>query len=83
MSKYLVMEIQTWDTGSIQTPTYAYDTKQQAESKFHAILSAAAVGTLPIHAAVLLTAEGYVLESRCYEHPVEPEPEPETEPEGE
>ena len=48
-------------------------------SKYHAILSSAAVGTLPIHAAVLLTADGYVLESRCYEHPVEPEPEPEGE----
>lgn len=34
-----------------------------------------AAGTLPIPAAVLLTTEGYVLESRCYEHPVEPEPE--------
>lgn len=73
MAKYLVMEIQTWDTGAVQTPTYAYDTQAKAESKYHAILSSAAVGTLPIHAAVLLTAEGYVLESRFYEHPVEPD----------
>ena len=81
MTKYLVMEIQTWDTGAVQTPTYAFDTREKAESKYHAILSSAAVGTLPVHAAVLLTNEGYVQESRCYEHPVEAEPE--TEPEGE
>ena len=75
MGKFLVMEIQTWDTGAVQTPTYAYDTQEKAESKYHAILSSAAVGTLPIHTAVLLTAEGTVLEARCYEHPVEPEGE--------
>ena len=73
MTKYLVMEIQTWDTGAIQTPTNAYDTRERAESKYHDILSKAAVGTLPVQAAVLLTNEGYVLETKHYEHAVEPE----------
>lgn len=68
MTKYLVVEIQTWDTGAIQTPTNAFDKREAAESKYHDILSKAAVGTLPKHAAVLMTNEGYVLESRCYEH---------------
>lgn len=68
MAKYLVVDIQTWDTGAVQTPTYAYDTQAKAESKYHSILSTAAVGTLPKQAAVLLTDDGYVLESRCYEH---------------
>ena len=85
MTKYLVMEIQTFDDDRVSTPTYAYDKRESAESKYHAILSSAAVSALPKHAAVLLTSEGYVQESRCYEHPVEAEPEtePETEPEGE
>lgn len=71
MTKYLVMEIQTWDTGAIQTPTYAYDKQENAEAKYHDILSKAAVGTLPKHTAVLMTNEGYVLETKCYEHPTE------------
>jgi hypothetical protein len=75
MTKYLVVEIQTWDTGAVQTPTNAFDKRESAEAKYHDILSKAAVGTLPKHAAVLMTDEGYVLENRCYEHPVEPEPE--------
>lgn len=68
MTKYLVMEIQTWDTGAIQTPTNAFDTQASAEAKYHDILSKAAVGTLPKHAAVLMTNDGYVMESKCYEH---------------
>lgn len=75
MTKYLVMEIQTWDTGAVQTPTNAFDKRENAESKYHDILSKAAIGTLPKHAAVLMTNEGYVLETRCYEHPTETKPE--------
>lgn len=80
MTKYIVMEIQTFVTGAVSTPTYAYDSQASAESKYHAILSSAAVSKLPKHAAVLMTSEGYVQESRCYEHEI-PEPEPEPEPE--
>ena len=29
--KYLVMEIQTFDTGATSTPTYAYDDRSVAE----------------------------------------------------
>jgi hypothetical protein len=79
MTKYIVMEIQTFDTGAVSTPTYAYDAQASAESKFHAILSSAAISKLPKHAAVLMTSEGYVQDSRCYEHEPEPEPEPEPE----
>ena len=73
MTKYLVVEIQTWDTGAIQTPTNAFDKRESAEAKYHDILSKAAVSTLPKHAAVLMTNDGYVMETKCYEH--EPESE--------
>jgi len=70
MTKYLVVEIQTWDTGAIQTPTNAFDTQANAEAKYHDILSKAAVSQLPKHAAVLMTNDGYVMETKCYEHEV-------------
>ena len=76
--KYLVTELQTFSDGAMSTPSYAYDMQAAAEAKYHAILSSAAVSKLPTHAAVLMTSEGIVLDSKCYRH----EPEPESESEG-
>lgn len=69
--KYIVMEIQTYEGGAITTPTYAYDNRLSAESKYHAILSGAAVSKLPCHAAVLMTSEGQVLDHGMYRHDTE------------
>lgn len=80
--KYLVIEIQTFDTGAISTPTYAYDNRLSAESKYHSILSSAALSALPTHAVVLMTSDGRMIESKAYNHPL-PEPEPTPEPETE
>lgn len=79
--KYLVMEIQKWDSGIVQTPTYAYDDRNSAEAKYHSILAAAAQSSLPIHACVMLTEDGRLVRTEVYRH--EPESEPEVEPEEE
>lgn len=76
--KYIVTEIQTFDTGSIATPSYAYDDRLAAESKYHALLSGAAVSKLPLHAVVLMTSDGRIVASQSYTHSVE-EPVPEEE----
>lgn len=73
--KYIVMEVQVFADGNMSTPCYAYDNKNSAESKYHAILSAGSVSKLPRHTAFLLTDEGDTLESKSYEHPTEPESE--------
>ena len=70
--KYLVTEIQTFEGGAISTPSYAYDNRNSAESKYHAILSLAAVSALPCHAAVLMTSEGQILDHDVYRHEAEP-----------
>ena len=75
MAKYLVTEIQTYEGGAVQTPTYAFDDRNKAEAKYHAILSAAAVSAIPVYSAMLFTDEGFALESKCYKHPKEPETE--------
>ena len=75
MSKHLVTEIQTFDTGAVTTQTWAYDTQLSAEVKYHTILASAAGSALPEHAAVLMTSDGYVLEAKCYKHEAEPETE--------
>lgn len=68
MTKYLVIELQTFNDGSMTSPAYAYDTQASAENKYHTILASAAVSKLPKHAAVLMTNDGYVMETKCYEH---------------
>lgn len=67
MTKYIVIELQTNSQGVVGNLTYSYDTLPAAESKYYAILSAAAVSALAKHAAVLMTSEGYLIESRCFD----------------
>ena len=42
MMKYLVTEIQTFENGAVSTPSWVYDDRNAAESKYYTILSAAA-----------------------------------------
>ena len=66
--KYIVMEIQVFDTGAVSTPTYSYDNRLSAEAKYHSILASAAVSKLPEHTCVLFTSEGRLLMSQSYKH---------------
>lgn len=75
--KYLVVEIQTFEGGNMSTPTYAYDDRLSAESKYYSILSAATKSALPVHACVLMTNDGRPLMNKSYTHAVEVEPEQE------
>ena len=68
---YIVIEIQTATTTA--TIVTQHDTLQAAESKFHQILAAAAISSVPVHSAVLMTDKGAWLRSECYEHPAEAE----------
>ena len=77
--KYLVLELQTNLDGTVGTLIDSYTNLNEAESKYHLILSAAAISQLPEHAAIIITSRGQLLESKWYRHEQEPEPEPEEE----
>lgn len=66
--KYVVIEIQTMDGGQVACLATPYDNQMQAESSYHTVLAAAALSSLPRHAAVLLTSDGSVQASQYYEH---------------
>lgn len=66
--KYLVIEVQTNADGSIGNLTYSYDDRNQAESKYHAVLAAAAISALPMHTCVLFQSDGILLARQCYVH---------------
>lgn len=70
MQTYVVLEIQTNADGTVGNLVTAYEARSSAESAFHSVLAAAAISALPTHAAVLMTNEGSVIDSRCYTHEV-------------
>ena len=63
---YIVIEIQKTDT--VATLVNAYDDRNDAYSKYYAVLSAAAKSSVPLHSAVILTDEGNKLESKYFNH---------------
>ena len=65
---FIVLEIQTNSNGTIGTLIDSYADRNQAEQKYHAILSAAAVSELPKHSAVMLDERGAFIKAECYEH---------------
>lgn len=66
--KYVVIEFQTYANGTMSTPTYAFDNMLSAEAKYHSILAAAAVSSLPVHSCVLMTNEGVFIKTECFKH---------------
>ena len=73
MFQYYVLEIQKYVDGSfghIVHPVYDEDPKmafKKADSKYHEILSYAAVTNLPLHSATLIPPEGGHISSEFYE----------------
>ena len=66
--KYIVIEIQSGDT--VSTLVAQYDNRNEAEGAFHQILASAAVSSVPIHSAVMMTEEGFPVRNECYKHEV-------------
>lgn len=65
---YVVIELQTYPDGNVGNMVSVHPTRNEAEQKYHLILSAAAVSTVPIHSAVMLEDTGYLIKNECYDH---------------
>lgn len=65
---YIILETQTNTDGSLGTLINQYEDRNAAESKYHQVLSSAAISELPLHCAFMLTDEGYTIKSECYRH---------------
>ncbi len=66
---FLVLEIQKSDT--VAHLLTAHESREEAEQKFHTVLSAAAVSSVPVHSAMLITDDGTALRSERYTHTLE------------
>lgn len=69
---YIVIELQTNPNGTVGNIVSAYPTQDEAFSKYHNILSYAAVSALPVHAAVILDNHGQQIAAQYFEHEVTP-----------
>lgn len=65
---YIVLEIQTSTT--VATLVNSYEDRNQAESMYHQILSAAAISNVPKHSAVLMDDVGETIKMDSYIHEV-------------
>ena len=66
---YIVLEMQTNNGTTALVPPAIYTTRQEAESKYHLILTSAAVSQIEEHAASILTGDGRLVRNECYRHP--------------
>lgn len=63
---YIVIEAQTTN-GVTATIVNTYADYAHAEQKYHTVLAAAAVSTVPIHSASMLTERGNLAKHECYD----------------
>ena len=64
---YIVTEIQINKDGTTGTLNTTYTDIAQAQSKYHTVLAAAAVSSVPKHAAYLYTEDGFIAHE-CFTH---------------
>lgn len=63
--KYVVIEMQN---GVVGTNAWSYDTREDAEVKLYQVLSEVVKSPIEVHSVMLVTGEGFVLETKCYRH---------------
>lgn len=80
MQNYIVLEITRNAQGNIAVYPSAKESESAAWKKYYQILETAVESQAPLHSAVIMGADGFVIERKSYTHPIpEPEPEPEEE----
>lgn len=63
---YIVIELQT-NNGTTAALLTTYDNYPQAEQQYHTVLAAAAVSSVTVHSAAMLTERGNLVKYECYD----------------
>lgn len=64
-SKYSVIEMQN---GVVGSNAWSYDTRDDAEVKLYQVLAEVVKSPVAVHSVMLVTDEGFVLDTKCYKH---------------
>ena len=65
---YVVIELQKYSDERMGNIVTTHATLNEAESKFHQVLSAAAMSSVLLHSCVLLNEDGYTIKVESYSH---------------
>ncbi len=65
---YIIAEIQTNTDGTIDHKITTHASRGEAESKYHAVLSEAAISEYAVHTAVMYNNYGQDIKAQYYEH---------------
>ncbi len=65
---YIVIELQTSKDNKVAILVTSFDNINDAKSKYHTILSSAAISNIYKHAAVILDDNGSLIARECYIH---------------
>lgn len=65
---YIVIELQTDSEGAVGNFVWAFESQDDAEAKYHSVLSVAAKSALPVHAAVIIRNDGVQIAAQAYTH---------------
>lgn len=68
MAKYCVIEMQN---GVVGNNAWNYDTREDAEVKYYQVLSEVVKSPVAVHTVLLMTDEGFILDTKCYKHDAE------------
>jgi hypothetical protein len=66
--KYIVIELQKNKEGAVTNLVTEHNNLAEAESKYYTILAAAAISTVPVHSAIIVSEEGFPVKYQCYKH---------------
>lgn len=72
---YVVIEIQTNADNTVGILTSSHNTFPEAQNKYYTVLAYAAISTVPLHSAVILSETGDVLSTEHFVHEEQTESE--------
>ena len=70
---YLVIELQKTAPDTVENIVTAHSSINEAYQKYHTVLAAAAVSSVPAHSAVMINDKGGLICAESYDHVQEPE----------
>lgn len=65
---YIVIELQKNNEGVVSNMVTSHNTLAEAESKFYSILASAAINSVPVHSAIIVSEDGIPVRHQCYKH---------------
>ena len=65
---YIVIELQKNAEGQVSHLVTNHNTLAEAESKYYSILASAAISTVPVHSAIIVSEDGNPVKNNSYKH---------------